>query len=213
MSKDNSNPTSKTTTKGAIPGSSEGASEKAIMNETVEDWDAEFVLASVADWKKVAAWLLERVGSPAVFLVSGSLGAGKTTFLSTLLHELGSVEPQVTSPTFSLCHHYKVQAKSSESLETSDVRSRLLPLQVQHWDFFRLESAEEIESSGFWEAWGELEGLARAPHQGGGGQWYWLEWPQRLGALSFPSGLSVWEVEVKWRDRGRWVQIIRRTGS
>jgi tRNA threonylcarbamoyladenosine biosynthesis protein TsaE len=56
----------------------------------------------------------------------GELGSGKTVFTQGLCSGL-EVKPAVTSPTFTLVHEY----------------SGLLP--VFHFDFYRLESAGEVE--------------------------------------------------------------------
>jgi len=58
--------------------------------------------------------------------LNGELGAGKTHFAKGIAEGLGSSDP-VTSPTFSLVNEY-----------------RSGPLPVLHFDFYRLDSAEEL---------------------------------------------------------------------
>ncbi|MFM9057049.1 MAG: tRNA (adenosine(37)-N6)-threonylcarbamoyltransferase complex ATPase subunit type 1 TsaE, partial [Bacteroidota bacterium] len=54
----------------------------------------------------VAAEVLDAIGSTRVILLSGDLGAGKTTFVKALCRRIG-VEDQVQSPTFSIVHEYR----------------------------------------------------------------------------------------------------------
>lgn len=60
-----------------------------------------------------------------VFALDGDLGAGKTHFVKGFMSALG-FEDEVTSPTFTLVHEYPCQ-----------------PVPVFHFDFYRLDSAEE----------------------------------------------------------------------
>ena len=66
-----------------------------------------------------------------VFALTGDLGAGKTQFVKGFVAELGTSD-QVTSPTFTLVHEYS---------------SGRLP--VYHFDFYRLETADEVARLGF----------------------------------------------------------------
>src|SRR3954469_15574756 len=61
-----------------------------------------------------------------VFALDGDLGAGKTHFVKGFVAALG-YDDEVTSPTFTLVHEYPC---------------RRCP--VFHFDFYRLESAEEV---------------------------------------------------------------------
>ena len=66
-----------------------------------------------------------------VVALSGDLGAGKTQFVKGFLEGVGS-NAEVTSPTFTLVHEYG---------------GGQLP--VYHFDFYRLESADEVARLGF----------------------------------------------------------------
>ena len=85
--------------------------------------------ASPAETEALAARLAERLGPGDVVLVSGELGAGKTTFVRGAARALG-VRGPVTSPTFTIARRYE------------DGR-----VPVSHLDLFRLEGldAEEPE--------------------------------------------------------------------
>ncbi|MDX1982566.1 MAG: tRNA (adenosine(37)-N6)-threonylcarbamoyltransferase complex ATPase subunit type 1 TsaE [Bryobacteraceae bacterium] len=68
---------------------------------------------------------------PAVILLSGDLGAGKTTLTKGIVKGLGAAEPEeVSSPTFTLIHEY------------GD------PTSVYHIDLYRLDQARELATLG-----------------------------------------------------------------
>lgn len=75
-----------------------------------------------------------------VVALTGGLGAGKTHFTKGLVQGLGGSE-EVTSPTFTLVHEY---------------RSCRLP--VFHFDFYRMESREEVLAIG-WDEYLDAGGV------------------------------------------------------
>jgi tRNA threonylcarbamoyladenosine biosynthesis protein TsaE len=82
---------------------------------------------SPAETEALAARLAQRLGPGDVVLVSGELGAGKTTFVRGAARALG-VEVPVTSPTFTIARRYE------------DGR-----VPVSHLDLFRLEGLDAEE--------------------------------------------------------------------
>lgn len=68
-----------------------------------------------------------------VLVVSGELGAGKTTFVQGLAEGMG-IEAQITSPTFTIIHEYQ---------------GRNMPL--YHIDAYRLDTPVEIKELGLEE--------------------------------------------------------------
>jgi tRNA threonylcarbamoyladenosine biosynthesis protein TsaE len=73
-----------------------------------------------ADTEALAADLAKRLGPGDVILVSGELGAGKTTFIRGACRALGITEP-VVSPTFTIGRRYQGRVP------------------VSHLDLYRLE--------------------------------------------------------------------------
>jgi tRNA threonylcarbamoyladenosine biosynthesis protein TsaE len=79
---------------------------------------------SAAETEALGARIAERLGPGDVVVVSGEIGAGKTTLIRGACRELGIEEP-VTSPTFTIGQRYC---------------GGRLP--VSHLDLYRLESLE-----------------------------------------------------------------------
>lgn len=110
-------------------------------------------LQTLADTERLGQLLGKIAQTGDIIILTGSLGAGKTTITQSIGAGLG-VPPNcyITSPTFSLMHEYQGR----------------LPL--YHMDLYRLSSEEEIEDLGFLEyIYGD--GLTV------------IEWPDRLGSL------------------------------
>lgn len=67
--------------------------------------------------------------------LAGDLGAGKTSFMRLLIRSLMEDEAlDVTSPTFSLIHHYELRSG----------RSAAAIRKIAHADLYRLQSAQEV---------------------------------------------------------------------
>ena len=77
--------------------------------------------------------LLPIIQNGAIILLYGQLGAGKTTLVKALTKQLG-ITADVSSPTFTYVNTYS-------SATTS--------LTVNHFDLYRLHSAEEFIAQGF----------------------------------------------------------------
>ncbi|MBK6608576.1 MAG: tRNA (adenosine(37)-N6)-threonylcarbamoyltransferase complex ATPase subunit type 1 TsaE [Leptospiraceae bacterium] len=85
--------------------------------------------------------LVERKIDYPVILLTGEMGAGKTTFTSHLVRSFNeSLNPN--SPTFNLMNEYRTSEFS-----------------IFHFDLYRLKSSEEVDNLGFEEIWGK-QGLS-----------------------------------------------------
>ena len=110
---------------------------------------------SPAETQALAAALASVVREGDVVLLSGDLGAGKTTFTQGFARALGVTEP-VTSPTFTLLNEYRGR------------------LRVLHADVYRLDSLQEVIDLGIGELveedsvalveWGEAAAPALPGH-------------------------------------------------
>jgi tRNA threonylcarbamoyladenosine biosynthesis protein TsaE len=83
------------------------------------------------------------LGSGSVVALTGDLGAGKTCFSRGIAKGLGYTG-EVSSPTFSLVHEYPGER-----------------LSIFHFDFYRLESVEELLDIG-WEEYLSQDGVVIA---------------------------------------------------
>lgn len=67
-----------------------------------------------------------------IILLTGDLGAGKTFFVTELLHSRGGLGG--ASPSFAIHNHYETPQGDFE-----------------HVDLYRLKNLEDLESTGFWD--------------------------------------------------------------
>ncbi len=93
---------------------------EAIITHSVEEttnWGREFA---------------QRLKAPVLLLLTGDLGAGKTSLTKGIVAGLGAAaEEDVTSPTFTLIHIYNKG-----------------PVKVVHGDLYRIESFHDFETLG-----------------------------------------------------------------
>jgi len=104
---------------------------------------------------KFATQLCEQYLVPAgtfTLCLEGGLGAGKTFLAKEILTQLG-VQQEVTSPTYALVNEYSGESQT-----------------LAHWDFYRLEEANDFFARGF-------QDLAEQPETS-----HLIEWPERLNA-------------------------------
>jgi len=100
--------------------------------------------------KPAALRFLKETEGKRIFAFYGAMGAGKTTFIRAICEQLGSIDT-VTSPTFTIINEYFTS--SGESL--------------YHFDFYRIEKAEEVLDIGFDEY---LDS----------GRSCFIEWPEKI---------------------------------
>ena len=102
---------------------------------------------------EVAKKILETFPHSRVFALYGKMGAGKTTLIRELCHQLG-VAGEVQSPTFAIINEYKTSAGES----------------VFHFDFYRINKIEEVFDIGY-------EDYVYS------GSYCFIEWPELAGDL------------------------------
>ncbi|MBL7542262.1 MAG: tRNA (adenosine(37)-N6)-threonylcarbamoyltransferase complex ATPase subunit type 1 TsaE [Bdellovibrionaceae bacterium] len=119
--------------------------------------DTQLVGIEIIDTKDINVVIetLKTYVYPKTFIgISGQMGAGKTTLISQLLKDQNVV---VASPTFSLHNAYFA-----------------FGLTIIHVDLYRLESADEIDSSGFWDLFTDQKSIILA------------EWIERISMDDVP---------------------------
>lgn len=131
--------------------------------------DVEVKLPSEAATEQLGASIAADLGAGSVLALVGDLGAGKTRMTQAIVRALGGGDV-VTSPTFTLVQEY---------------RDGQLP--VFHFDFYRMESAEEVIAAG-WDDYLDEGGIVIA------------EWADKFPVL-FPEGTVWWTLELKGETR------------
>ena len=89
-------------------------------------------VSSLSMLQESARLLLQNFPEDRIFAFYGAMGAGKTTFIKAICHELGSSD-YVTSPTFALINEY-----------STDIGSV-----IYHFDFYRIKKLEEAFDLGY----------------------------------------------------------------
>ena len=92
-----------------------------------------YISKNVRETIKIAENLAKTLENPAIILLHGDLGAGKTHFVKGLAKGLKD-KSQVTSPTFTIMNAYE-QGK----------------MPIYHFDMYRLNSADEAREAGLEE--------------------------------------------------------------
>jgi len=113
------------------------------------------------DLAPLAVALAEILVGGDVLLLSGELGAGKTTLTQALAKALGVGDDQyVSSPSFALVHEYTGR------------------LPIVHMDLYRLEQEEEVEAAGLLDFFDQSAVCV-------------VEWPERLGSMTPDERLEI----------------------
>ena len=110
-------------------------------------------LSDLSALQETARLLLNNFPNDRIFAFYGAMGAGKTTFIKAICHELGSTD-YVTSPTFALINEYSTTEGSV----------------IYHFDFYRIKKLEEAFDLGY-------EDYIYS------GNYCFIEWPEMIEQL------------------------------
>jgi tRNA threonylcarbamoyladenosine biosynthesis protein TsaE len=110
-------------------------------------------IKDISALRDTAKKLLDFFPEDRIFAFYGSMGAGKTTFIKALCHQLGS-EDNITSPTFALINEYSTRDGSV----------------IYHFDFYRIKKLEEAFDLGY-------EDYIYS------GNYCFIEWPEMIEPL------------------------------
>jgi tRNA threonylcarbamoyladenosine biosynthesis protein TsaE len=134
--------------------------------------------------REMARRVADHLAPPLVLYLEGDLGAGKTTFVRSLLRALGYPGP-VKSPTYGLMELYDLPRSDS----AHDAKSQRGPaLRVLHLDLYRIADAGELEYLGLGDLLDERTVLC-------------VEWP-RQGAGALPPADMTLVLRESSRDHG-----------
>lgn len=141
----------------------------------------EFITHSAEETFELAYRIGEALTGPAVFLLRGDLGAGKTVFAKGIGAGLEIDPAEVNSPTFTLVNRH-------------DGR-----LTLYHLDLYRIEGgADEVYDLGLDEILAEPAAVVV------------IEWAERLGTFAIPDGYRISLSDLGGEERrieiGRAVQ-------
>lgn len=108
------------------------------------------VINGVGDLDRAAREFLRLTDGVRIYAFYGSMGAGKTTFISALCRVLG-VGDEVASPTFTIVNEYRAGNGRA----------------VYHFDFYRIERLQEVLDIGY-EEYMDSDGICL------------MEWPEKI---------------------------------
>ena len=122
----------------------------------------QFVTRSAEETFDLAYRIGEAISEPAVFLLQGDLGVGKTVFAKGVGAGLDIDPAEVNSPTFTIVNRHEGR------------------IRLYHLDLYRIEGgANEVYSLGLDEILSEDDVVVV------------VEWPERLGAFTIPNAYRV----------------------
>ena len=96
------------------------------------------VLSSENQTEEFALRFLKKIRPQDIIFLYGEIGVGKTTFVRYLINGLqkknNEITTEVTSPTFNILNEYQIKK-----------------IKINHYDFYRLKSVEEIKDFNLFE--------------------------------------------------------------
>ena len=146
----------------------------------------EKVTTSAAQTEELGEVLAKQLNGGEVGALSGDLGGGKTTFTKGLAKGLGIKSP-ITSPTFVLERKFDLQ-DGKKGVHTDP------PLQLHHFDVYRLNNEQELLDLGFEEILSSSKNITI------------IEWAERVKKV-LPSE-TIW-VTFEWVDENERKIIIK----
>ncbi|MBO0727346.1 MAG: tRNA (adenosine(37)-N6)-threonylcarbamoyltransferase complex ATPase subunit type 1 TsaE [Blastocatellia bacterium] len=140
----------------------------------------QFVTRSAEETFDLAYRIGEAIREPAVFLLQGDLGAGKTVFAKGVGAGLDIDPAEINSPTFTIVNRHEGR------------------MRLYHLDLYRIAGgADEVYDLGLEEILEEPETVVL------------IEWPERLGTFVIPNAYHVVIDDLGGYDRSVSVHQMR----
>ncbi len=134
--------------------------------------------------QELAYWVYlfsKKIGPKTCLLLIGELGAGKTTLVQELVKAFGGED--ASSPSFAIHNRYESKRGS-----------------IDHLDLYRLESVDDLESTGFWDLFSQEKGLLL------------VEWGDRLNVDDLPLDWPLIELRLTFvgesSNSGRKLRVV-----
>ena len=127
----------------------------------------QFHTTSVAELSQIADVVIASLKPRTILLLEGPVGAGKTEFVKVFAAKLGVHDAM--SPSYAIHNHYE----------------NAQGFGFDHVDLYRLDGADELEGTGFWDLFGAEEGLVI------------IEWPERLEVDQLPMNWSLLRLTIE----------------
>jgi tRNA threonylcarbamoyladenosine biosynthesis protein TsaE len=121
--------------------------------------------------KELEPWLHAKT----LLLLEGPVGAGKTEFTKALTRHFAL--PETVSPSFAIHHRYEGISPGGRV--------------VDHVDLYRLESEDDLESTGFWDLFRDEDSLIV------------IEWADRLNLELLPLDWDKLKIEIETHHQAK----------
>ena len=130
----------------------------------------EYKVSAMQDWNLTASSILNQTTPPTIFLLTGHLGAGKTTFVQAAAKAL-EIDERVHSPTFNIMNDYTGVFKGES-------------VKVFHIDCYRMKSSDPLLELDFFD-------LTDLPF------YAFIEWPERTTQNWSDWGVPVYSIAIE----------------
>jgi tRNA threonylcarbamoyladenosine biosynthesis protein TsaE len=138
----------------------------------------EIQISNFQELSQVVDFLYPYLKPQTLFLFYGEMASGKTTLISNLLQKINIL--QVSSPTYAIHQLYKVDT-----------------IDIHHFDLHRLESADDIESTGFWDFFNKKNSI------------FFIEWADYISKDQWPMDFKIIKINIyKKSENSRRFEIF-----
>lgn len=117
-----------------------------------------------------------------VLLLSGDLGAGKTTFVQGFMKGAG-IKKKITSPTFVIIKNYELRIKNYDNYK-----------RIYHIDCYRIHKPKDIQNTGIKEILNNPQNIVL------------IEWPERIKRI-LPKNAIIIKLKYGKKENERIVKI------